>query len=88
MWERRYRGGGGRDRRISAAPGEGGRRWSVEDPIPTIIAEPGVRGLRWRVECSSRARERECLVAAAVGEGKNAGKDSFWAGLAGTLGLF
>jgi len=60
-----------------------GGRWRI--PFPPLLQS---LACGWRVECSSRARERECLVAAAVGEGKNAGKDSFWAGLAGTLGLF
>lgn len=50
MWKREYRGGGGRDRRISAAAGLGGRRWSVEDPVAIAIAIA-------RLERAARAKE-------------------------------
>jgi len=62
-----------------------GGRWRI--PFPPLLQSLAC-AVCGGASSVHRARARECLVAAAVGEGKNAGKDSFWAGLAGTLGLF
>jgi hypothetical protein len=61
-----YRGGASRDCRIPAAPGDGGRRWSAEDPIAMAWR------VRWRLERAART------VAAVWGCPLGGGESGAW----------